>query len=131
MTFTRARARFRTAPDRQNKTERRFMDQYLLLRKFEGVSVHYEPCQVKYRLADKTWFLPDFAEILADGEINYYDVKAAWKNKDGSYSPHCEDDAKVKIKVAAEQHRRWGHWIMAWEDGRAGCGAWKTKEFNE
>jgi hypothetical protein len=46
---------------------------------------------VKFRLADKTFYTPDFAVMLAGGEIEMHEVKGHW-----------EDDARVKIKVAAE-----------------------------
>ena len=49
--------------------------------KFEGI---------KYRLADNTFYTPDFAVINASGEFEAHEVKGYW-----------QDDAKVKIKVAA------------------------------
>lgn len=50
--------------------------------KFEGV---------KLRLADKTFYSPDFVVMDLDGNIEIHEVKGFW-----------EDDARVKIKVAAE-----------------------------
>lgn len=49
--------------------------------KFEGL---------KFRLADKTFYTPDFAVLFADGRIEIHEVKGYWT-----------DDARVKIKVAA------------------------------
>lgn len=49
--------------------------------KFEGL---------KFRLADNTFYTPDFAVMLADGQMQAHEVKGFW-----------QDDARVKIKVAA------------------------------
>lgn len=45
---------------------------------------------VKLRLADNTFYTPDFAVMLADGRMEMHEVKGFWV-----------DDARVKIKVAA------------------------------
>jgi hypothetical protein len=49
---------------------------------------------MKFRLADKTFLTPDFAVMKRDGQIALHDVK-------GGY---IFEDAKVKMKVAAEQY---------------------------
>lgn len=51
-------------------------------RKFEGL---------KLRLADNTFYTPDFAVMAADGVIECHEVKGHW-----------QDDARAKIKVAAD-----------------------------
>jgi hypothetical protein len=50
--------------------------------KFEGI---------KLRLADNTFYTPDFAVMLADGVLEMHEVKGFW-----------QDDARVKIKIAAD-----------------------------
>ena len=50
--------------------------------KFEGL---------KLRLADNTFYTPDFAVMLASGEIECHEVKGFW-----------QDDARAKIKIAAD-----------------------------
>lgn len=45
---------------------------------------------IKLRLADNTFYTPDFAVMAADGVIELHEVKGFWT-----------DDARVKIKVAA------------------------------
>lgn len=50
--------------------------------KFEGV---------KLRLADSSFYTPDFAVMLADGAIECHEIKGLW-----------EANARTKIKVAAE-----------------------------
>lgn len=49
---------------------------------FEGMTL---------KLADNTRYTPDFAVMRADGLIECHEVKGFWR-----------DDARVKIKVAAE-----------------------------
>ncbi len=46
---------------------------------------------LKLRLADRTFYTPDFMVLRADGVFEVHEVKGHW-----------EDDARVKIKVAAE-----------------------------
>lgn len=48
---------------------------------------------LKLRLADNTFYTPDFAVMLSNGELECHEVKGFW-----------QDDARVKIKVAAEQY---------------------------
>lgn len=48
---------------------------------------------VKLRLADSTFYTPDFAVMNADGVMEMHEVKGFWT-----------DDARVKIKVAADQY---------------------------
>lgn len=50
--------------------------------KFEGV---------KLRLADSTFYTPDFAVMLTDGPMQLHEVKGHW-----------QDDARAKIKIAAD-----------------------------
>lgn len=45
------------------------------------------------RLADRTFYHPDFRVLRVDGTVEFHEVKGFW-----------EDDARVKIKVAAEMH---------------------------
>lgn len=73
-----------------NKTEAAYEAHLALLqhageiqwRKFEGL---------KLRLADNTFYTPDFAVMAADGVIECHEVKGFW-----------QDDARAKIKVAAD-----------------------------
>ncbi|ODU22763.1 MAG: DUF1064 domain-containing protein [Sphingomonas sp. SCN 67-18] len=48
---------------------------------------------LKLRLADNTFYTPDFAVMRADGQMECHEVKGFWT-----------DDARVKIKVAAEMY---------------------------
>lgn len=82
----------RPSADAMNKTERRYAD-YLETRRLVGEIWRWDFEAVKLRLADSTFYTPDFRVILADGTEEFHEVKGHW-----------EDDARVKIKVAAEQH---------------------------
>lgn len=53
---------------------------------------------VGLRLADKTFYHPDFMVLTAEGVLEIVEIKG---RKGDSY--YCMDDAKVKIKVAASQ----------------------------
>ncbi len=52
----------------------------------------YEP--VKLRLADATFYTPDFRVVTLTGHHEFHETKGA----------HVWDDALVKLKVAAEMH---------------------------
>jgi hypothetical protein len=75
-----------------NKTEQAYMDE-IESAKRDGLVQWYGFERIKFRLADKTFYTPDFLMMLADGTLRVVEVKGHW-----------EDDARVKIKVAAEQY---------------------------
>lgn len=75
---------------RMNGLERAYAKHLDLRVKYGKVgSYHFE--SIKFRLADRTWYTPDFAVYLPDGRLECHEVKGFWR-----------DDARVKIKVAAE-----------------------------
>ena len=76
----------------QNATEREYGD-VLRLRQAAGEVAWYRFEGLKLRLADNTFYTPDFAVMLADGSLECHEVKGHW-----------QDDARVKIKVAAEMY---------------------------
>ena len=47
---------------------------------------------IKLKLADKTYYTPDFLVLNSDGMLECHEVKGFWR-----------DDARVKIKVAAQK----------------------------
>ncbi|WP_448177610.1 DUF1064 domain-containing protein [Stenotrophomonas maltophilia] len=75
-----------------NKTEAAYAERLraleasgqILWHKFEGL---------KLRLADNTFFTPDFAVVAADGVVECHEVKGHW-----------QDDARAKIKIAAAMY---------------------------
>ncbi len=74
----------------RNKTEQAYED-FLAARQRAGQIAWFAFEGVKLRLADKTFYTPDYAVMLADGQMEMHEVKGFW-----------QDDARVKIKVAAE-----------------------------
>jgi hypothetical protein len=94
-----------------NKTEAIYAE-YLELRKLAGEIQSYAFEAYKLRLAAKTFYTPDFAVLLADDTLEFHEVKGHW-----------EDDARVKIKVAAEI---FPHRFVAVQRK---AGQWKFEEF--
>jgi hypothetical protein len=91
--------RQRKSPGQLNKTEQAY-SRVLEAMKSKG---DYE--SERLRLADNTYYVPDFRVLMADGTIEFHEVKAC----KASSAFLCEDDARVKFKVAAEQH-----WMYGW-----------------
>ena len=75
-----------------NKTESAYC-QLLEVRKRSGEVAWYRFEGIRLRLADNTFYTPDFAVMLSSGEVELHEVKGFWT-----------DDARVKTKVAAEQY---------------------------
>lgn len=97
---------------RMNKTEIAYAE-VLELRRAAGEILDFEFESVKLRLADRTWYTPDFWLHMADGCIEVHEVKGRW-----------QDDARVKFKVAAELFPRY-RFIAVQRDARHG---WRTEE---
>ncbi len=79
----------------------------ILWHRFEGI---------KLRLADNTFYTPDFAVLAADGVMELHEVKGFW-----------QDDARAKIKIAADQYpfRFIAVRVRPKKDG----GGWAVEEF--
>lgn len=75
-----------------NKTEAAY-DQNLALLQHAGQILWRRFEGLKLRLADNTFYTPDFAVMDADGVIECHEVKGYW-----------QDDARAKIKIAADQY---------------------------
>jgi len=73
-----------------NKTEEAYQ-KYLDLLQKTGEVLWFKYEGLKLRLADNTFYTPDFAVMAADGTLECHEVK-------GNF---WTDDARVKIKVAA------------------------------
>jgi hypothetical protein len=75
-----------------NKTEAAYASRLEIL-KAAGQVLWYRFEGMKFRLADSTFYTPDFAVMLPTGMIQLHEIKGFWT-----------DDARVKIKVAADQY---------------------------
>lgn len=117
--FSRAKSRGpRHQPGQMNKTESAYSERLESLR-LAGEITGWRFEAYKLRLADNTWFTPDFMVQLGSGEIELHEVKAC--KRGGQIL--IEDDAAVKLKVAAEQYTEF-QFILA---GRlAGGAGWKV-----
>ena len=74
----------------KNKTEKAYADNLEVLRLDGEIRYwRYEP--VRLRLADKTWYTPDFMVINNDFEIEFHETKGFMR-----------EAARVRINVAAE-----------------------------
>lgn len=73
-----------------NKTEIAYGTHLELLRQ-SGYVAWFKFEGIKLRLADNTFYSPDFAVMMSDGRMQMHEVKGFW-----------QDDARVKIKVAAD-----------------------------
>ena len=94
----------------------------------DGAQQHLVAMSVKLRLADKTFYTPDFAVMAGDGFMEMHEVKGFWT-----------DDARVKIKVAADQYpfrfiafkaipkSRGGGWVLQEGPGQV-AGRWPMGE---
>lgn len=88
-----------------NKWEQQYLQHLLSL---PGVvSASYEPLTL--RLADRTGYTPDFLVVMADGSVQFHEVKG-----------YSRDDAIVKFKVAAELYKN--VFVMV---RKGGAGSWE------
>jgi hypothetical protein len=85
-----ALGRLRTG--QMNRTEELY-DTYLDAKRWHGEVLWYRFEGVKLRLADNTFYTPDFAVMSADGVMEMHEVKGFWR-----------DDARAKIKIAADAY---------------------------
>ena len=76
---------------KMNKTEAAYAD-YLESLKLGGQIIKWQFEAIKLRLADNTFYTPDFLVLNADNFMEIHKVKGFW-----------QDDARVKIKVAAKE----------------------------
>ena len=100
-----SRARRPQPPGTMNKTEEKFAAELLAQLK-AGEILDYGFETVKLRLAQRTHYTPDFHVVDAAGEFHFYEIKGHW-----------EDDARVKIKVAAEKYWFWHFWAVKRKGG--------------
>lgn len=98
-----------------NATEKRY-DAHLEARKQAGEVVWFRFEGMKFRLADNTFYTPDFAVMLVSGELECHEVKGFW-----------EDDARVKVKVVADQYPL--RFIAVTAKTKKAGGGWSVEEF--
>ena len=98
-----------------NQTEAAYA-RTLELRKVAGEVAWYKFEGLKFRLADNTFYTPDFAVQLADGALEAHEVKGYW-----------QEDARAKIKIAADMYPL--RFIAVQALPKKAGGGWKVEEF--
>lgn len=98
-----------------NKTEQAYE---ALLKDWQqsGIVAWYKFEGVKLRLADNTFYTPDFAVMLANGQMEMHEVKGFW-----------QDDARAKIKVAADLYPF--RFVAVRPKPKKDGGGWATEDF--
>jgi|SRR5215472_960039 len=96
---------------RMNKTEAAY-DTYLWEQRHAGAILWHKFEALKLRLADNTFYTSDFAVLPASCVLELHEVKGFW-----------QDDARVKIKVAASMYPF--RFIAVRKKGKA----WEREEF--
>jgi hypothetical protein len=113
------RARFalgRLKAGAMNKTEDAYRE-HLEALKAAGRVLWYRFEGMKLRLADNTFYTPDFAVLSASGELECHEVKGFW-----------QDDARAKIKIAAEMYPM--RFVAVKAKAKKDGGGWAEEEFS-
>lgn len=105
----------RLKPGEMNRTERDY-DAHLAWLFRSGEVVWYKFEGVKLRLANNTFYTPDFFVMFKSGAIECHEVKGFWK-----------DDARAKIKIAAAQFPF--RFIAVTARKKKDGGGWQVEEF--
>jgi hypothetical protein len=100
-----------------NKTEAEYNSE-LDLQKRVGQIEWFMFEGIKLRLADNTFYTPDFFVMLPDGTLQAHEVKGVW-----------EDAARIKIKVAASLYPI--QFIAVLKRSRKDGGGWTYQEFED
>lgn len=98
-----------------NKTEAEYGARLELL-KAAGEVLWYRFEGVKLRLADNTFYSPDFFVMTAENVLEAHEVKGHW-----------QDDARVKIKVASEMYPF--RFVAIKKAAKKDGGGWSVEEF--
>jgi hypothetical protein len=98
-----------------NRTETEY-SQVLEDRKVKGEVLWWKFEGMKFKLGDNSFYTPDFAVMLASGEVQMHEVKGYWIG-----------DARTKIKVVADLYPF--QFIAITKHPNNKGGGWKVEEF--
>jgi hypothetical protein len=112
----RTNCRMRQPKTGPNKTEQEYLD-LLEHRRQAGEILWYGFERMKLKLANNTFYTPDVLLLTASGELEFHEIKGFW-----------EDDARVKIKVAAEDFP-FIRFVAVKKLAKKNGGGWETEEF--
>ena len=116
----RARARTvrpRHQDGRMNKTEAAYAKR-LEVERFAGRVALWRFEELKLRIADRTWYTPDFVVLDKEGHLELHEVKGG----------HWEDDARVKVKAVAEAYPEF-RVVAVTKVPKKDGGGWKEEVF--
>ena len=99
-----------------NKSEKEF-SVYLESLRISGEILAWKFEPEKFRLANNCYYTPDFFVLNRDSTITFYEVKGFWT-----------DDARIKIKVVAEQFP-WYQFTAAKKRTKKAGGGWDFENF--
>lgn len=102
---------------KMNKTESNYAAYLEGLKQAGGIS-WYKFEGLKFRLADNTFYTPDFAVLTSEGYLEAHEVKGFWR-----------DDARVKIKIAAEMYPI--RFVAVKAEAKKRGGGWKMEDFSK
>lgn len=100
----------------KNKTEEAYELEVLKPAMQDGLVSWYRFEGVKLRLADNTFYTPDYCVMRSDGTMEMHEVKGFW-----------QEDARVKIKVAADMYPL--KFIAVKRQAKKNGGGWSIEEF--
>lgn len=106
----------RMAKGRMNKTEAAYA-QLLDAQKHDGIVREWKFHAIRVRLADRTFYEPDFIVVMADGEIQIREVKGSYTTPTG----------QMKVKMCAEVL----NFFRIIKASRQKDGSWTYQEFNK
>ncbi|MGB9149944.1 MAG: DUF1064 domain-containing protein [Burkholderiales bacterium] len=98
-----------------NKTESAY-DERLKVLMYTKTILWYKFEGMKFRLADNTFYTPDFIVMHNNGEIEAHEVKGFWR-----------DDARAKIKIAADMYPI--RFIAVTMQSKKNGSGWDVEEF--
>lgn len=101
--------------DPMNGTERRYAECILEPMKRKGLILEWRFEGVRLRLARRTHYTPDFLVVRPGPTFELHEVKGLWR-----------DDARVKIKIAAERFPWFQFFAVRWDAGQ-----WSWEAFDK
>lgn len=107
----------RLKPGQMNKSESSY-SRHLEALKAAGKVLWFKFEGLKLRLADNTFYTPDFAVLADDGVLECHEIKGFW-----------QDDARAKIKIAAELYPFRFKALKA--EAKKRGGGWTAEDFSQ
>jgi len=124
-----ARARQQHMPGQMNRGEAEY-DAHLKARLEAKDIVWYDFEPFKLKLADLSFYTPDFVVQVCDATFECHEVKPTYRQKltNGTRreAPFCFEDAKLKIRFAANKFKHLFKFVIVFPLKQGG---WGTVEF--